>query len=117
MLRSCHSVESSSPSSASAPATGTENWQLGIPLVRGRAGHLFLFQRLDQLHVEAERLQFADQNVEGLRYARLDRGFTLNNGFVNLGAAINVVALGREQLLQNERRSVRFQGPDFHLSE
>src|SRR5215472_8613942 len=58
-----------------------------------RCGSLLLaaFTRFDQLHIQAERLQFANQHVERLRHARLNGGLALHNGLVNLGAAKDVV--------------------------
>src|SRR5579883_935752 len=76
----------------------------------------FLFG-LDQFHIEAERLQLANQNVEGFRHARFNGGFALHNGLVNLRTAIDVVRLRGEQLLQDVRRTVGFQRPDFHFAE
>ena len=56
------------------------------------------FQRfprfLHQLHVQAQRLELADQDVEAFRDARLGRGFSFHDGFVNLGASVHVVGLG-----------------------
>ena len=46
---------------------------------------------LDQFHIQAERLQFANQHVERFRHARFHGGFALDDGLVNLGAAIHVV--------------------------
>src|ERR1700689_3865115 len=94
-------------------------WPLitGHCLIRCRAGRGLLLPGLDQLHIEAERLQFADQHVERLRYARLHGSFAVYDGLVNLGSAVNVVGLRRQQFLQNECRSVSFERPDFHFSE
>src|SRR6266481_939908 len=87
-------------------------------LIRGR-GNLFTatFNALDQLHVETERLQFANQDVERLRHAGFDGGFAFHDGLVDLGAAKHVVRLRGEQLLQDVSRAIRFQRPDFHFSE
>src|SRR5262245_55038889 len=49
------------------------------------------FQCLDQLNIQAKRLQLANQHVEGLGHARLNGGFALHNGLVDLGAAKHVV--------------------------
>src|SRR5271168_3324783 len=94
----------------------TENREL-VSSVCCRAGRGLFLPGLDQLHVEAERLQFADQHVERLRHARLHGSFALDDGLVNLGAAVNVVGLRRQQFLQNECRAVSFERPDFHFSE
>src|SRR5271166_2369725 len=72
---------------------------------------------LDQLHVEAQRLQFANKHVKRLRHARLDRRFAFDDGLVNLGAAINVIGLRGEQFLQDVSCAVGLQGPDFHFSK
>src|ERR1035441_7712562 len=71
---------------------------------------------LHQLHVETQRLQLANQNVERFGYARLDGGLALHDGLVNLGAAVDVVALRGQQFLQNVSRAIGFQRPDFHFA-
>src|ERR1019366_4821235 len=81
----------------------------------GRGESLLL--DLDQLNVKTERLQLADQHVERFRYARLDRGFALDDGFVDLRTAINVVGLRREQFLEDVSSAVSFERPHFHFSE
>src|SRR5260221_2037717 len=78
------------------------------------------FRRLLPLHqfdVEAERLQLADQDVEGFRHARLNARLALDDGFVDFRAAINVVGLCREQFLQDVRGAVSFERPNFHFAE
>src|SRR4051812_12375917 len=94
------------------------NWQpeTGNCLIRRYRCRL-LGLEVDQLNVETQCLQFADKHVERLRYARLDRRFALHDGLVDLGAAIHVVGLRRQQLLQDVSRAVSFQSPNFHLSE
>src|ERR1035438_6067036 len=92
------------------------------PILRSVGGdrscdHWLAFARLDQLHIKAKRLQLANQNVERLGNTRLDGRFAFDDGLVNLGAAIHVIGLRGQQFLQDVRRSVRFQGPDFHFSE
>src|SRR5664279_2311554 len=83
-----------------------------------RQGRIRHFPRLlHQLDVETQRLQLANQYVERFRHARLDGGLALDDGLVNLGAAINIVALGRQQLLQNVSRAVGLERPDFHFAE
>src|SRR6202021_3596327 len=62
-------------------------------------------------------LQFADKNVERLRNTGLDGSFALDDGFVDLGTAEDVVGLGGEEVLQDVRCAVCFKGPDLHLSE
>src|SRR5271156_4211561 len=76
-----------------------------------------LFRLLDQFHIETEGLQLTNQHVERLWNARLDGRLTLDDGLVDLGAAIDVIGLGSQQLLQDVGSSVCFQGPYFHLAE
>src|ERR1700686_528203 len=82
-----------------------------------RAGRRLFLACLDQLDIQAERLQLADQHVERFGYAGLHGSFALDDGLINLGAAVYVVGLRRQQLLQDERRAISFQRPDFHFSE
>ena len=77
----------------------------------------FGLRLLHQLHVQAQRLQLADQHVERFRHARLGRRLALHDGLVDLGAAIDVVGLGRQQFLQDVGGAVGFQRPDFHFAE
>src|SRR5208337_4654032 len=72
---------------------------------------------LHQLDVEAERLQLANEHVERFGNARFDARLALDDGLVNLGAAINVVGLCREEFLQDVRGAIGFEGPDFHFAE
>src|SRR5216683_8006444 len=72
---------------------------------------------LHQLDVQAERLQLADEHVERFGHAGLDARFALDDGLVNLRTAIDVVRLRREQLLQDVRRAVSFERPDFHFAK
>src|SRR5262249_7662538 len=81
-------------------------------------GRFFLrLLALHQFNVKAERLQLANDNVERFRHARLDARLALDDGLVNLGAAINVVGLCREQFLQDVRGAVGFERPNFHFAE
>src|SRR5258706_5493688 len=70
-----------------------------------------------QLDVEAEALQFAYQYVEGLRQSGLGRGLSLDESFVDFGAAVDVVGLDGQELLEDVRRAVRLERPDLHLAE
>src|SRR5207244_6673414 len=65
----------------------------------------------------AQKLQLADQHVERFQNAGLHGSFAFDDGLVNLGAAIDIIGLRRQQLLQNKRRSVCLQRPYFHFSE
>src|SRR5664280_2973965 len=72
---------------------------------------------LDQLHVEAQRLQLTNEHVEGFRHTRLNGRFAFDDGLVNLGTAIDVIGLRGEQFLQDVGCAVGFQGPHFHFAE
>src|SRR5580704_6540025 len=84
-------------------------------LIRG------LFRRrllpLHQFDVQAEGLQLTDQDVERLGHAGFDTRFAFDDGLVDFCAAINVVGLRREQLLQDVRGAVGLERPDFHFAE
>src|SRR5512135_3473798 len=72
---------------------------------------------LQELDVEAERLQLADEHVERLGQARLVRDLALDDRLVDLRPALDVVGLDREELLERVGRAVRLQGPHLHLAE
>src|SRR5688572_10233680 len=76
-----------------------------------------LLLRLHQLDVEAERLQLADEHVERLRQARLERRVALDDRLVDLSPARDVVRLRGEQFLEDVRRAVGFERPDLHFAE
>src|SRR6267143_1485687 len=76
-------------------------YQDNFQLVRGFVPCRLL--PLHQLDVQTERLQLANEDVERLGHSGLDTRFALDDGLVNLRAAIDVVRLRREQLLQDER--------------
>src|SRR6202165_2550567 len=90
-------------------------YQDNFQLVRGFVRRRLL--PLHQLDVQAERLQLADEDVERLGHARLDARLTLDDGLVNLRAAVDVVRLRREQLLQDVRCAIGFQRPNLHFAE
>src|SRR5581483_12046264 len=64
---------------------------------------------LDQLDVEAEALELANEHIERFGHARLDRRFTLHDRFVKFRAADHVVRLRREELLQAVRGTISFE--------
>src|SRR5467141_3717713 len=88
---------------------------MGQPLVGGGFFHRFL--AFHQFHVQAERLQLADQDIERFGHARLDPGFALHDGLVNFCAAIDVVRFRGQQFLQDVRRAVGLKRPNFHFAE
>src|SRR6266571_9204928 len=111
------------PAAAGFRSTLKRGHALGVPITasitaRRPCTHCrFLVSGFDQLDVETERLQLADEHVKRFRHARLHGSFAFDDGLVNLGAAINVVGLRRQQFLKNERRAIRFERPNFHFSE
>src|SRR5437762_10083904 len=72
---------------------------------------------LQELHVQTERLELADQHVERFRQARGKRRVPLHDGFVDLRAPRDVIRLRSEELLEDVRRAVRLERPHFHFSE
>ena len=72
---------------------------------------------LDELDVaQAERLELLDENVEALGESSF--GCTRPSRWPrHPGAALDVVALDGEELLERVRGAVRFHGPHLHLSE
>src|SRR4029078_9782494 len=67
--------------------------------------------------VQAERLELADEDVERLGQSWRERGVALDDRFVDLRAAGDVVRLGREQLLEDVRRAIGCERPDLHFAE
>src|SRR5262245_23858505 len=54
----------------------------------------------DELHVEAQRLELLDQYVEAFGQTRFERVVALDDGFVHSRAALHVVALDGQELLE-----------------
>src|SRR3990172_10046446 len=71
---------------------------------------------LQELDVEAQALQLPDEHVERLREPRCERGIALDDGLVDLGAAVDVGGLRGEELLEGVGGAVGFDRPDLHLS-
>src|SRR5882672_6133473 len=70
-----------------------------------------------QIYVDTQRAYFLHQHVERLRHSGVDLVVALDDVLVDLGAAVDVVGLDREHLLQRVRRSISFERPDLHLAE
>src|SRR6185312_11775035 len=64
---------------------------------------LLLLLGIMQIDIEAERTHLLDQHVEAFGNARLERVVAAHDGFVDLGAAGNVVRLDGEHFLQGVR--------------
>src|SRR6185437_7357071 len=58
----------------------------------GRFGHL-PSSILLELHVDAERADFLDEHVEGLRHAGIHLVIAVHDVLVHLGAAVHVIGL------------------------
>ena len=58
-----------------------------------RCGCFRVFHRIavTHLHIEAERLHFLDEHVEGFRDAGLQRVVALDDAFVDARAALDVI--------------------------
>src|SRR5688572_15545508 len=90
--------------------------QYGFTFIRGqRFGRLPL--GVDQLNIETERLQLANEHVERLGQPWRERRVALDDRLVDLGASGDVVRFRREQLLEDVRRPIRLERPDLHLSK
>src|ERR1035437_318451 len=77
------------------------SWAAIILLLVRRQSRIRHFPRLlHQFDVETERLQLANQYVERFGYARLDGRLALDDGLVDLGAAIHIVRFRGQQFLQ-----------------
>src|SRR5947199_81242 len=63
------------------------------------------------------RLYLWDEHIDRLGQARGERRVALDDRLVNLRAAGDIVGLGREKLLKDVRRAVRFERPDLHFPE
>src|SRR5271155_4721761 len=72
---------------------------------------------LEQLHVQAERLELLDHNVERLGQSGFERVLALDDRFVHPRSSRHVVGFNREHLLQCVRRAVSLERPHFHLAE
>src|SRR5829696_4859346 len=73
-----------------------------------------LLLRFHQLDIQAERLEFADEDVKRLGQTRRKRRIALDDRFVDLRASGHIVGLRGEQLLENVRRAVGFERPHLH---
>src|ERR1700685_2441310 len=72
---------------------------------------------LEQLHIQAERLELLDHNVERLGQSGLERVLALDDRFVHSRSSRHVVGFNREPLLHCDRRAVSPERPHCHLAE
>src|SRR5262245_33729472 len=73
-------------------------FQHRLSVIDGQRLHRLLLRR-DQLDIETERLQLANEHVERFGQSRRERSVALDDRLVNLGASRDVVRFRREQLL------------------
>ena len=78
------------------------------------SGEELLFFQLD---IDAQRADFFQQYVEGLRHARFHTVIAIHDVFVHLGTAVYIVGLDGKHFLQCVRGAISFQRPHFHLTE
>ena len=69
------------------------------------------------LHIETEGLHFLHKHVERLGHTSLEGVVALDDGLVDAGAALHVVGLHGQELLQGVGRAVGFHRPHFHFAE
>src|SRR6185436_1705425 len=67
--------------------------------------------------VDSQRLQLLYEHVEGLRNSRLGKVLSLHDRLVNSAAAVHIVRLDGENLLQRVCSAVSLECPHFHFSE
>src|ERR1035437_8986201 len=67
--------------------------------------------------IQAERLHFLDEDVEGLGRAGFEIVVTLDDRLVNPRASLDVVGFDGEEFLQGVGGAVCFQRPHFHFPE
>ncbi|CAB4996766.1 unannotated protein [freshwater metagenome] len=77
----------------------------------------FLASSVENFDVEAQRLHFLHEYLEGLGNARLRNVVTLDDRFVDLDATKHVVGLNGEKFLQAVRSAVGLECPHFHFAE
>jgi hypothetical protein len=77
----------------------------------------FLAGIVENFDVEAERLHFLHENLEGLRNAWLWDVVTLDDCFVHLDATKHVVGLDSEKFLQAVRGTICLECPHFHFTK
>src|SRR3989454_8743453 len=69
-----------------------------------------------QGHLQSQGLELLHQHVEGLGDAGFRQVLPLHNGFVHAAAAVHVVRLDREDLLEGVRRAVRLDRKSTRLN-
>src|SRR5690554_79270 len=98
--------------------------QVDAELFRGAVDLVVVLLHVDRhavrgqhLDVQAERLHLLEEHLERLRDTRVRDVLALDDRLVDLHAALDVVGLDREELLEGVRCAVRLERPHLHLSE
>ena len=73
--------------------------------------------RLVKRDAQTQAAQLVQKHVERLRYAGSGHGLTLHDSLVGLAAAIDVITLDGEYLLQDVGGAECFERPNLHLTE
>src|SRR5690606_7375205 len=69
------------------------------------------------LNVQAQRLHFLDEHLERFRNTWLWNVLALDDSFVDLHAAVDIIRLDGQDFLQRVSGTVCFQCPNFHFTE
>ena len=75
------------------------------------------FVLVQDLDVEPQRLELLDQDLERLGHARWLDVLALDDRFVRLDSAHDVVGLDRQQLLEDVRGAIGLERPNLHLAK
>src|SRR5260370_10359472 len=70
-----------------------------------------------QLDVQGQPTNLVGQHIEAGRRAGFERVFAFDHRLVDLGPAFHVIALDREQLLEDVGGAVGLERPYFHFAE
>ena len=71
----------------------------------------------EHFNIQAQRLHFLDQNVEGFRNSGFKSVIAADNRFINFRTSVNVVGLNRQHFLQRISGAVSLESPNFHFAE
>src|SRR5439155_2265952 len=77
----------------------------------------YLDSFLFQLHVETQAADLVGKHVETGGRAGFQGVFTLDHRFIDFGAALDVIGLHGEELLEDVSGAIGLQSPHFHFAE
>ena len=69
------------------------------------------------MHIKAQGLKLFQKDLKGLGHTGLRDIFTLDDGFVRLDTAYDIIGFNGQDLLQGISSTVSFQSPYLHLTE